>query len=173
MNREKESSEIPQNGIIGSIDLKSDESIVDLTDKIHQLPCCIKYNGPCSVSHYFKPKQTGVDVEGLSVEEACFRGRKLQGTKITLPQGYSGFVLGKKKIAGKRKSEGVSEENSNHWEMRASFQSIDYWNHDDVPSQSDAFYRCLHWLPAANALHKPVSASDLTHASTLFGVKID
>lgn len=46
-------------GTVGSIDLRGGESAVDLTGQIHQLPCCIKYDGPCSVSHYFKPKSTG------------------------------------------------------------------------------------------------------------------
>ena len=31
-----------------------------------------------------------VEVDGLSVNEAYFRGRKLQGTTMPLPQGYSG-----------------------------------------------------------------------------------
>ena len=118
---EKESS--------GCIDLCLGEAAVDLTGDIHQLPCCIKYNGPCSVSHYFKPNHTGelsslflslsitfliwfsfswvrdsvvfyflfifvtigIEVDGLKVEEAFFRGRKLQGTTIHLPEGYSGM----------------------------------------------------------------------------------
>ncbi|KAF9587449.1 hypothetical protein IFM89_002630 [Coptis chinensis] len=174
---ETEKEEIPRNGIMGTIILQSNSDssseIVDLTNKVHQLPCCIKHNGPCTVSHYFKPSKTGVDVEGLSVEEACFRGRKLQGAKITIPEGYSGFVLGKKKSQGKRKASETSEENLSHWEMRARFQSINYWNHDSLPSHSDAFLRSLHWLPVANALHKPVSGDDLAHASNLFGVKLD
>ncbi|KAL5731460.1 hypothetical protein ACHQM5_004185 [Ranunculus cassubicifolius] len=145
---------------------------IDLTDKIHQLPCCIKYNGPCAVSQYFKPKNTGVEVDGLSVEEASFRGRKLQGTKISLPDGYSGFVLGKKSL-GKRKAANMSEENINEWEMRAKFQNINYWNHDNLPSHSDSFFRCLQWLPVANALHKPASDADLALASDLYGVKVD
>ena len=33
----------------------------------------------------------GIVVEGLKVEEAFFRGRKLQGTTIHLPEGYSGM----------------------------------------------------------------------------------
>lgn len=33
----------------------------------------------------------GIEVEGLKVEEAFFRGRKLQGTTIHLPEGYSGM----------------------------------------------------------------------------------
>ncbi|XP_059294660.1 uncharacterized protein LOC132047664 [Lycium ferocissimum] len=31
----------------------------------------------------------GVIVDGLSVEEAHFRGRKLQGTTVAIPHGYS------------------------------------------------------------------------------------
>ncbi|CAK9187154.1 unnamed protein product [Ilex paraguariensis] len=81
-------------GTVGIIDFgPPTESVVDLTGKVHQLPCCIKYDGPCSVSDYFKPKPTGIEVDGLKIEEAYFRGRKLQGTTIPLPEGYSGNLL--------------------------------------------------------------------------------
>jgi ribonuclease H2 subunit C len=33
----------------------------------------------------------GIEVEGLELQEAYFRGRKLQGTAIPIPQGYSGL----------------------------------------------------------------------------------
>uniref|UniRef100_A0A5B7B905 Uncharacterized protein n=1 Tax=Davidia involucrata TaxID=16924 RepID=A0A5B7B905_DAVIN len=154
------SSEI---GTVGSINLSSRESTVDLTGQIHQLPCRIKYDGPCSVSHYFKPKPTGIEVDGLEVEEACFRGRKLQGTTIPLPEGYSGFVLGKKS-PDKRKASDMPEESSN-WEMNGKFQSVTFWNHDSLPSQDDAFLRSFHWLAVAKALHQPVTAEDLESVS--------
>jgi ribonuclease H2 subunit C len=35
---------------------------------------------------------TGVEVEGVKVEEAFFRGRKLQGATLTLPDGYRGDI---------------------------------------------------------------------------------
>ncbi|KAL8541661.1 hypothetical protein ACS0TY_002794 [Phlomoides rotata] len=49
-----------------SINLSSDKAAeaVGLTGKGHQLPCCIKYDGPTPVSHYFKPKPTGMEVDG-------------------------------------------------------------------------------------------------------------
>lgn len=149
-----------RNGISGRIDLRSHDQIPDLTDQIHQLPCCIKHDGPCPVSHYFKPQKTGVVVDGLEVEEASFRGRKLQGAAIPLPEGYCGFVL-EKKIAGKEKTLDSSEQNSNCWEARAKFHDIKYWNHDTLPSKDDSFYRCFHWFSVANALHKPVTTDDL------------
>lgn len=34
----------------------------------------------------------GMEVDGLKVEEAYFRGRKLHGSTIDLPQGYSGYT---------------------------------------------------------------------------------
>ncbi|KAG5516097.1 hypothetical protein RHGRI_036965 [Rhododendron griersonianum] len=140
-------------GAFGSIDLSrfNDSTAVDLKGQVHQLPCCIKYDGPSSVSHYFKPKSTGIEVDGLKMEEAYFRGRKLQGTTVHLPQGYSGFVIGKKGL-GKRKASDQSEEISNSWEMKAKFQSITFWNHDSLPSQDDAFVRSFHWLTVTKAV---------------------
>ncbi|XP_043701009.1 ribonuclease H2 subunit C-like isoform X3 [Telopea speciosissima] len=167
MEMEGGSSDVPQNGFLGSIDLRPREPIVDLTGQIHQLPCCIKHDGPCSVSHYFKPKNSGIEVEGLSIEEAYFRGRKLQGTTTTLPDGYSGFVLGKTKNPGKRKASEISECNLNCWEIAAKFQTIAYWNHDSLPSHDDTFLRCFHWFAVANALHKPITDDDLASTSLL------
>ncbi|KAA8535411.1 hypothetical protein F0562_030414 [Nyssa sinensis] len=152
-------------GTVRSINLSSRESTVDLTGQIHQLPCCIKYDGPCSVSHYFKPKSTGIEVDGLEVEEAYFRGRNLQGTTIPLPEGYSGFVLGKKSLGKRKASDDMSEENSSSWEMNAKFRSVTFWNHDSLPSQDDAFLRSFHWLTVAKALHQPVTAEDLESVS--------
>lgn len=73
----------------GSINFKG--QVADLSGEVHLLPCAVKYNGPCSVSDYFKPKSIGLEVEGLSVKEAHFRGRKLQGATISIPDGYSGI----------------------------------------------------------------------------------
>ncbi|GER41002.1 ribonuclease H2 subunit C domain-containing protein [Striga asiatica] len=140
-----------------TVDLSRDRAaVVDLTGKVHQLPCCIKHDGPTSVSHYFKPKHTGMEVDGLKVEEAHFRGRKLHGTTVALPEGYSGFILGKK-CHGKETSTGGSE----YWETNATFQNITVWNHDAMPSKDDAFLRAFHWFSTANALHRTVTPEDL------------
>ncbi|ERN14809.1 hypothetical protein AMTR_s00032p00090570 [Amborella trichopoda] len=105
----------------------------------------------------------GVVVDDLRVEEAAFRGRKLLGTTLTIPHGYSGYVLemhnGQKEKAPKNEGE------SNCWKARATFQNFTYWNHDSLPSQDDAFVRCFHWFPVANALHKPVEPDELASAT--------
>ncbi|CAH9141256.1 unnamed protein product [Cuscuta epithymum] len=154
----------------GTVDLSGNLcSAVDLTSRVHQLPCCIKYNGSSEVSNYFRPKPTEVVFDGLSVEEAHFRGRKLQGTTIPIPQGYSGYVLGKKKPDGKGS---MSEKSSNCWEVKAKFQNLTYWNHDTLPSHNDALPRTFHMFDIAKAvsshllsLHRPLSTEELDAVS--------
>lgn len=76
-----------------SIDLKRDGmGIEDLSGRVHQLPCCVKHDGPASISQYFKPKPTLVSDEGLPLQQAHFRGRLLHGTTLPLPNGYSGTL---------------------------------------------------------------------------------
>ncbi|KAK6933893.1 Ribonuclease H2, subunit C [Dillenia turbinata] len=147
----------------GTINLCS-SAPVDLTNEVHQLPCCIKYSGPSAISHYFKPRPAGIEIEGLAVEEAYFRGRKLQGTTVMLPEGFCGYVLGRK-VSHKRKASQMSEGNSNCWEPTARFQNITCWNHDSLPSHDDAFLRSFHWLAVSKALHKPVTPEDLESVS--------
>ncbi|CAN6230463.1 unnamed protein product [Urochloa humidicola] len=125
----------------------------------HLLPCGIRQNGGAPVSDYFKPRSTGVEVEGVKVEEAFFRGRKLQGATLALPDGYRGYVL-------EKKSGGKDTQNSDevgNFVSRAEFQNITYWNHDTTPSAEDSLPRCFHWLTVASAMHKPVTAEELAN----------
>ncbi|XP_076912090.1 uncharacterized protein C12B10.15c-like isoform X2 [Bidens hawaiensis] len=137
-------------------------------DEIHQVPCCIKYDGPSPVKHYFKPKPTGISLDGLTVKEAHFRGRKLQGTTRTLPNGYSG----KKKFA-KRKASDTTGGTTACWQTKARFQNITLWNHDNLPSKEDAFLRAFHWFDVAKALHKPVTVADMESASNPGAIATD
>jgi ribonuclease H2 subunit C len=76
-----------------TIDLKRD-GIEDLSGRVHLLPCCIKHDGPTEVSHYFKPKPTGIVREdGLQLQQSHFRGRLLEGSTLHLPPNYSGSYL--------------------------------------------------------------------------------
>ncbi|KMZ71765.1 hypothetical protein ZOSMA_175G00030 [Zostera marina] len=153
-------------GVTGSVDLHSTDSAVDLTDKVHLLPCIVRYNGPCPVSDYFKTNITGVEGDGLKVQEAYFRGRRIQGTAVPLPNGYHGYVLGKKDGVKGKELKG-SDEESNDWSSYAEFQNITYWNHDDMPSNDDPIMRCFHWFTIADALHKPVTEEDLSTVSNV------
>ncbi|KAI4977906.1 ribonuclease H2 subunit C [Hordeum vulgare subsp. vulgare] len=131
--------------------------------RVHLLPCGIRHNSAAAVSDYFKPRDTDVEVDGVKVEEAFFRGRNLQGATVALPDGYRGYVLEKKKNEEKD-AQGMDEEASN-FVSRAEFQNITYWNHDTMPSAEDPLPRCFHWLAIANAMHKPVTAEDMANMS--------
>ncbi|XP_057521540.1 uncharacterized protein LOC130801675 [Amaranthus tricolor] len=146
------------------------EETMDLTGRVHHLPCCVKFNGPSDISHYFKPKSSGVEIDGgLQVEEAFFRGRNLQGVTVPLPDGYSGYIIGKKdpgkgktkKTAGSGKAPDSSSI-ENNWEMLAKCGNMTFWNHDRFPSQDDASLRLFHCFAVAKALHEPVNPEDLT-----------
>ncbi|KAK9152419.1 hypothetical protein Syun_010728 [Stephania yunnanensis] len=135
--------------------------------RVHHIICQFKYLGIIEIQHKIRPNKAGVEVEGLHVEEAFFRGRKLEGLRVPVPDGYEGYVLGKKKNQrGKRKDSDSCDDDSNSWETCASFRNITYWNHDSFPSQNDAFLRCFHWFSVAEALHKPVRSEDIAGTTT-------
>ncbi|KAG2656276.1 hypothetical protein PVAP13_1KG071700 [Panicum virgatum] len=77
-------------GVTATVDLSP--AATDLGGA-HLLPCGIRQNGGAPVSDYFKPRSTGVEVEGVRVEEAFFRGRKLPGATLALPDGYRGVTF--------------------------------------------------------------------------------
>ncbi|CAN6465221.1 unnamed protein product [Victoria cruziana] len=146
-----------RDGVMGRIELSGPTT--DLTSRLHHLPCCIKQTGPCSVSDYFKPKITGFVIDGVVAEEAAFRGRKLEGGTIPIPDGYCGFVL------EKNRNKSISNGETNHWRAHSNFRNITYWNHDSLPSRDDEFMRLFHWFSVANALHKPVTTDELEHSA--------
>lgn len=53
---------------------------------VNALPCKLHYNGPVDAATRFKPQENS---EG--VPTAYFRGRKLLGRKVQLPEGYEGW----------------------------------------------------------------------------------
>lgn len=63
----------------------------------------------------------------------------------------AGFIIGKKS-SNKRKVSDKSGGDSNSWQMKANFQNITLWNHDNLPSQDDAFLRSFHWFAVAKAV---------------------
>ncbi|KAH9289676.1 hypothetical protein KI387_033793, partial [Taxus chinensis] len=153
---------VSSTGVSGIIRIS--DGCIDLTEKLHQLPCVIKYNGQCPVSDYFQPEITGVVVDELELKESSFRGRKLARATLAISGSYCGFVLGKMKPEdhnGVSKASNLEEGGVDSWKATASFDNITYWNHDNLPSESDTFNCCFHWFPVANAIHKPITAAEI------------
>lgn len=53
---------------------------------VHIMPCHIAYNGPSNVSEFFRVRQDQETQTAVS----SFRGRKLCGRRVQLPDNYTG-----------------------------------------------------------------------------------
>ncbi|GBG34632.1 Ribonuclease H2 subunit C [Hondaea fermentalgiana] len=121
--------------------------------QVMHLPCKIHHDGAADVEAYFRPTETDkksgtiVDEKGdmAQIREATFRGRKLLGAELTLPEKTQGFVL--------EKEDGTAPGEPEHWECQAVFDRIVYWNFDRVPSEVDETRRWADWLEVSRAIN--------------------
>ncbi|XP_024359456.1 uncharacterized protein [Physcomitrium patens] len=130
--------------------------------RIHLLPCGTNYTGPAPVEDYFKIKAAGSNEDGIVMEEAAFRGRKLMGSRLPLPEGFCGFVLkkviGSNNENGKIKVKSLEKDGFDVWKADAMFGEFSYWNHDTLPTKDDSIRSVMEWLPVSAALHEEVTA---------------
>ena len=105
----------------------------------------------------------------LSYEEAYFRGRKLQGRKIGLPEGYRGLVVRdsgrvekdegeEEEVSGEEiEQEGNEEEEEGEdvkvLEEIGSFDGIIAWGHEIVLDDDDVFVKGIEeWVGFSRAV---------------------
>ncbi|KZF23256.1 ribonuclease H1 small subunit [Xylona heveae TC161] len=135
------------------------------------LPCRINHNGSLNASSRFWAPKTEDD-EKMS---AYFRGRKLVGRALKVPEGYEGIVAASKGerlphnhgIEPRRTSvgimldEGVDEEGEEDipptkiLEQQASFDELIIWGHEAEPDEgSDAYLKGIQeWIQFSEAMH--------------------
>ncbi|KAL1837252.1 hypothetical protein VTK73DRAFT_4754 [Phialemonium thermophilum] len=140
----------------------------------HLLPCRVHHDGVVEpVRDYWTPKDDGRD--GVR-RVAYFRGRKLHGTPVQLPEGYEGVVLSKggggaqpDKAASREPTAGagarpavVDLEQDDETpcatdtvEAKAAFDEVVVWGHETTAdASSDAYVRGLEeWLALAEQMH--------------------
>ena len=99
--------------------------------KVHLLPCTINYNGPAPIDCYFIPE------ESLETKEITsnFRGRKLVGKEVKLPEERHGYIL--------------ESFNKNKITINSTFQSITVWEHDIQPD-TQLLLQSLNWFDIAD-----------------------
>jgi len=125
------------------------------------LPCTIKHSGPVSSDPRYWNPSTEQDGTGT----AFFRGRKLRGKKLALPQAYQGVVLQKtdQKVIAKPSmpTPGQEAEHANApkevdtmiTEQHASFSDIMVWDHEAVPGGDDVYVKGMEeWIDFAEAV---------------------
>ncbi|CAG9461514.1 unnamed protein product [Pedinophyceae sp. YPF-701] len=126
---------------------------------VHCLPCRIEFSGVADVATYFQPREVQPEgaQEGSPAEpklEAAFRGRRLLGARLAVPDGYQGVILHEKKDV----------DGSTALEVRREFSELTYWNHDAAPQRSDQLPRAFEWLHVARAVASPVASEDFESA---------
>jgi ribonuclease H2 subunit C len=139
----------------------------------HVLPCQIAHDGPAKVDAHFKPR---VDADDASLSTATFRGRKLRGRKVALPDNYrgilalmrlliEGFVLqpvdplvdtGRGDYGAVEDDEEDDEEGVKKvtWESTETFDGLTVWEHHGLPDEKqDHWIRAVQeWVVMANAV---------------------
>ncbi len=105
---------------------------------IEILPFEVNYNGPAPIKSYFQVEQQSNSADFVS----HFRGRKLVGKEITLPENVTAVhaVIGEKTSS----SEGKLE-------LQNHYRSIRIWQHDHAP-ETNQLHECLNWMEIAQAV---------------------
>ncbi|OQD64995.1 hypothetical protein PENPOL_c006G10803 [Penicillium polonicum] len=124
------------------------------------IPCRIHHDGPIdSLDRYWTVKD-----EKDNTQTAHFRGRKLRGRRVALPDGYQGVVATptdrvlpatqRAESDGAEDVEAEPEEPVKIMEMQSTFDEFVVWGHEALPAADDTFVKGVEeWLQFADAMH--------------------
>jgi ribonuclease H2 subunit C len=125
------------------------------------LPCAIKHSGPVSSD----PRYWNPSTESDGTSTAFFRGRKLRGKKLALPEAYQGVVLQKtdRKAIAKpsmpvpgleaEDADAPKEIDTMIMEQHATFSDVMVWDHEAVPDGDDVYVKGMEeWIDFAEAV---------------------
>ena len=143
------------------------------TSIINVLPCRIQHNGPAKVTkRHWCPAQ---EIDGSKT--SYFRGRKLEGKTIRLPEGYTGIIakstdrtLPKQFVPVQTDDSDVEEEQEQEpvkiLETSSIFEDVTVWDHDQMPTNEDPIVKgMVEWIAFAQAIHcEPVQEQALKKA---------
>ncbi|KAE8413472.1 ribonuclease H2 non-catalytic subunit-domain-containing protein [Aspergillus pseudocaelatus] len=125
------------------------------------LPCRIHYDGPVgTLGRYWKSES---DEKDTNLQTAYFRGRKLRGRRVAIPEGYEGIVaLPTERVmppTQRNANSTISEETEQEepvkiLEKQATFNEYVVWGHELTPAADDSFVKGVEeWLKLAEAMH--------------------
>ncbi|KAL4957997.1 ribonuclease H2 non-catalytic subunit-domain-containing protein [Aspergillus filifer] len=133
------------------------ESVGNCTPNI--LPCRIHHDGPVnSIDRYWKPV---ADEKDKNLRTAYFRGRKLRGRRVQIPEGYEGVLAthSDREVPSTTNNETMNEEDEQAepvkiLEKQATFGDYIVWGHETIPAADDSFVKCVEeWVKFAEAMH--------------------
>jgi len=122
------------------------------------LPCQIKHTGAADASQ----KHWEVTTEENGSKTAYFRGRKLVGKDVKLPEGYSGLVIENTDEVVPSAAPVDEDENDTEKEVEtkvfngvASFEKITIWGHESVGDEdgNGVLKGINEWMGLASKIH--------------------
>ncbi|KAJ5102733.1 hypothetical protein N7532_003262 [Penicillium argentinense] len=137
---------------------QSEENGTKYTPNI--LPCRIHHDGPIeSANRFWAPKSDEQD----KIETSHFRGRKLRGRRVAIPDGYQGVIatptdriLPSSQTIDKNEElvEVQPEEPVKVLEVQGTFDEVVVWGHEHIPAADDAYVKGLEeWIKFAETIH--------------------
>ncbi|OJD19394.1 hypothetical protein AJ78_00664 [Emergomyces pasteurianus Ep9510] len=152
----------------------SDQEGSSITPNI--LPCRIHHDGPVHISsRYWKPV---FDDGNTDTATAYFRGRRLRGRRVLIPQGYQGVVASqtdpnpklapqnsgtRQKRDRSHEQDGTEEEEDDDdddlepsttiLDNQGTFSDFMVWDHEKLPATDDPFVKGVsEWIRFAEAV---------------------
>jgi hypothetical protein len=140
------------------------------------LPCRVHYDGPVDPAQsYWSPTQNKGKLQCLrlqaqellpyfdldSMKTAYFRGRKLHGKTVKLPEGYRGVVVEKQatpaaspqhgqEVVDLEQEDAAQQEPLGSLETKAEFEELVIWGHEaTADAGSDPYLRIEEWTRLA------------------------
>ncbi|KAK3996176.1 ribonuclease H2, subunit C [Cladorrhinum sp. PSN332] len=130
------------------------------------LPCSIKHSGPIGPvpTSFWNPRQSSSSSSSLSEtgnkQTSYFRGRKLNGKSVPLPEGYKGVVASTRE----QKEEGggdddvidLEKEESGSLEVQGEFEELVIWGLEggETVGDDNVYVRGVEeWVGVAGAVH--------------------
>ncbi|KAJ5623759.1 hypothetical protein N7510_000068 [Penicillium lagena] len=131
----------------------------------HVLPCRIHHDGPIESTERFWAPQPDKD----GTQTAHFRGRRLRGRRVPLPDGYRGVIATPTDRVMTPASQRPDHHNAEAedpnaepeepvkaLEMRGTFADLMVWGHETAPAADDAYVKGVQeWLQLAETVAHP------------------
>lgn len=130
-----------------------EETEADVSYVAHRLPCTIHVDGPLPTARAFCP---------FPEPMTSFRGRKLESATFEIPPSSQLVVVEKN-----------PHDNDVFQIKRVLDRSLVHYQHDDCPVDNSPVPLALRWLTISDALHEPISTTEIKPATNAAGENIE
>ena len=118
--------------------------------KANVVPMHIKYNGSADTENYFSlSKKTLPDNQQI----AYFRGCKLVGKDVILPENMSAYVCNKAEVMIDAPETPQGYAMANNYVAEGSFRSFIVYGHESEPEPTSQWFQLNEWAAISDIIH--------------------